>query len=193
MMPYRLKITIRFFYLTFKWIEKLLELVAMAMLVAMVVIICYQVTLRFCFNYSPSWTEEIAIVLMIWFGMLSIPIGVKLNLHIGIEYLFNRFPNILKPAAARLIYLLIVIFGGLMVSCGIELVEFMSMSTLPATKISSAVEYIVVPISGAMLIFVALEKIFTNVDFKQNEAADCDMETEIKPELSQKRVSDNAT
>jgi TRAP-type C4-dicarboxylate transport system permease small subunit len=34
------------------------------------------------------------------------------------------------------------------------------MSTLPATKISSAVEYVVLPISGLMLIYNSLEFVF---------------------------------
>lgn len=148
----------------------------MAMLVAMVSIICYQVALRFFFNFSPSWSEEIAIVLMIWFGMLSIPIGVKLNLHIGIEYLFKRFPLPVKKIVARLIYILIGVFGGLMTIYGIELVEFMGMSTLPATKISSAVEYVVIPISGAMLVCVALEKIITDGDFEESGSESCENE-----------------
>jgi TRAP-type C4-dicarboxylate transport system permease small subunit len=61
---------------------------------------------------------------------------------------------------SRCIYLLIAGFGLIMVICGIQLVEFMTMSTLPATKISSSVEYVVIPISGAMLIYNSLEQLF---------------------------------
>ena len=168
-------------YRLFLWIEKLLEHIAMVMLIAMVLIICYQVGLRFFFNQSPSWSEEIAIVLMIWFGMLSIPIGVKLNLHIGIEYIFNQFPKRVQKVVESFIFILICLFGGLMLFYGIELVEFMSMSTLPATKLSSAVEYIVIPISGGMLIFVALEQLFTSGDMPDADAdADtCKLQTTI--------------
>jgi len=157
-----------FSYRLFLWVEKLFQYLAMGMLASMVAIICYQVALRFFLNISPSWTEEIAIVLMIWFGMLSIPIGVRLNLHIGIEYLFNHFPSGVKTAAARFIFLLIGIFGALMVVYGMELVGFMSMSTLPATKLPTSVEYIVIPVSGALLIFTALEKLFVKTDWHAN-------------------------
>ncbi len=146
------------------FIEKVLEYLSMGMLVAMVVIICYQVVLRFVFNSSPSWSEEIAIVLMIWFGILSIPIGVKLNLHIGIEYIFNLLPPRARWVTSRGIFLLIAGFGLMMIIHGIDLVEFMSMSTLPATKLSSAVEYVVIPISGLMLVFNALLLFFQPYD-----------------------------
>lgn len=141
----------------FALIEKVLELLSMVMLLGMVGIICYQVVMRYIFNQSPSWTEEIAILLMIWFGILAIPIGVKHNLHIGIEYIFRMFPLPMQYAVSRGIYLLIAGFGLIMIIYGIELTEFMSMSTLPATKISSAVEYVVMPISGLMLTVNALE------------------------------------
>ena len=141
----------------FAFIEKTLEFLSMGMLLAMVVLICYQVVMRFVFNDSPSWTEEVAILLMIWFGILSIPIGVKLHLHIGIEYLFNQFPMKGQYLVSRLIYLLIAGFGLVMIVYGLELVDFMTMSTLPATKLPSAVEYAVIPASGVLLTFNALE------------------------------------
>jgi len=141
----------------FAAIEKGLEILSMGMLMAMVVIICYQVVMRFVFNDSPSWTEEVAILLMIWFGILSIPIGVKLNLHIGIEYVFNQFSLPGQYLISRLIYLLIAGFGLVMIFYGLELVDFMTMSTLPATKLPSAVEYAAIPVSGVLLIFNALE------------------------------------
>jgi TRAP-type C4-dicarboxylate transport system permease small subunit len=141
----------------FAAVEKGLEILSMGMLMAMVVIICYQVVMRFVFNDSPSWTEEVAILLMIWFGILSIPIGVKLNLHIGIEYVFNQFPLPGQYLISRLIYLLIAGFGLVMIFYGLELVDFMTMSTLPATKLPSAVEYAAIPVSGVLLIFNALE------------------------------------
>ena len=141
----------------FAAVQKGLEVLSMGMLLAMAVIICYQVVMRFVFNDSPSWTEEVAILLMIWFGILSIPIGIKLHLHIGIEYLFNQFPMTGQYVISRLVYLIIVGFGGVMLVYGFELVQFMSMSTLPATKLPSAVEYAVIPISGVLVIFNALE------------------------------------
>lgn len=141
-------------------IQAILEFMAMGMLFLMVAIICYQVVMRYVFNRSPSWSEEVAIVLMIWFGILAIPIGVKLNLHIGIEYIYNRCPAPLQYIISRFVYLLIGGFGLVMLVYGIQLTDFMTMSTLPATKLSSAVEYVVIPISGVLLIFNAVELLF---------------------------------
>jgi len=134
----------------------------MAMLLGMAGIICYQIFLRFVFNHSPSWAEEVAICLMIWFGILSIPLGVQHGLHISIEYLYRKFPIRGQYVLSRFIHLLVAGFGVFMLVCGIQLVQFMSMSTLPATKLPSSVEYIVIPISGVLLIVNALEQLFVS-------------------------------
>ncbi len=144
----------------FAVIEKILEILSMAMLFAMVMIICYQVVMRYVFNRSPSWSEEVSLILLVWFGILSIPIGIKLHLHIGIEYLFNRFPKPMQWVVSRIIYLLITAFGVVMVVAGTQLVDFMRMSTLPATKLPSAVPYGVIPLSGLMLVYNSLELFF---------------------------------
>jgi len=147
-----------------------LEYLSMLMLLLMAAIICYQVVMRYCFNNSPSWTEEVAILMMIWFGILSIPIGVKHKLHIGIEYIYNLMPPAIQIPLRWFIYLLITFFGVLMVIYGIELTQFTSMSTLPATKLPSSVGYVVIPISGVMLIFNALDRLFSGQDPTHNEA-----------------------
>jgi TRAP-type C4-dicarboxylate transport system permease small subunit len=158
----------------------------MGMLIAMVVIICYQVVMRELVSAPswlldslrfitqpipilmheigriPSWSEEIARLLLLWFGILSIPIGVKLHLHIGIEYIFKKFSNRVQWIVSRCIYGLIAAFGFVMITAGIELVERMSRSTLPATKLPSAVKYVVIPLAGLTLIYNAFELFFVS-------------------------------
>ena len=146
----------------FSIIEKVFETMSMGMLVAMVAIIGHQVFMRSVFNRSPSWSEEVALTLMIWFGILSIPIGVRLHLHIGIEYLFNKLPLRIQWVLSRIIYALIAACGAVMVVSGIELVKFTSMSTLPATKLPSSVRYAVIPLAGLTLAYNALELFFVS-------------------------------
>lgn len=143
-------------------VEKVFEILSMSMLFAMVLIISYQVIMRYVFNRSPSWTEEVSLILMIWFGILSIPIGVRLHLHIGIEYLFNKLPQRAQWVLSRVIYVLIAAFGSVMITAGLELVKFTSMSTLPATKLPSSVKYAVIPLAGITLVYNALELFFVS-------------------------------
>jgi TRAP-type C4-dicarboxylate transport system permease small subunit len=151
---------IKIIRMIFAVIEKVCEWLSMVMLVTMIAITSYQIVMRYVFNNSPSWSEEVSLLLIVWFGILSIPIGVKYHLHIGIEFLFNLFPQPIQRIGFQIIFLLIAGFGLVMVISGTELVQFMMMSTLPATKLPSAVEYAVIPISGLMVVYNALENLF---------------------------------
>lgn len=71
-----------------------LVVVAMA---AMVVVVSAQVFLRYGFNTSLDWGEDMARMLFVWTMFLAIPLGVKDGAHIAIELVVRRFP----PAAQR--------------------------------------------------------------------------------------------
>ena len=47
----------KFIRAPFALIEKILELLSTGMLMGMMIIICYQVVMRYVFNQPPSWTE----------------------------------------------------------------------------------------------------------------------------------------
>ena len=67
-------------------------------LVAMAVIVIWQVFGRFVLDSSPSWTEQAALVLMIWYVMFASAAGVHEGFHIRIALL--KGPRKTQAAAA---------------------------------------------------------------------------------------------
>jgi TRAP-type C4-dicarboxylate transport system permease small subunit len=65
--------------------NKLEEYLLVSSLVATVTIIFYQVIMRFVFNDSPSWTEEIARYIFIWQIWLGTSVALKEEQHIRVE------------------------------------------------------------------------------------------------------------
>lgn len=72
--------------------NKFEEYVLVISIVFTVSIIFYQVIMRFIFNDSPSWTEEIARYVFIWQIWLGASAGLKDGKHIRLELL----PDVLK-------------------------------------------------------------------------------------------------
>jgi len=70
----------------------------------MVAVVSTQVLLRYAFNSSIGWADEISRLMFVWSIFLAIPLGIKLGVHIGIEMLTARLPagtrNILARAVA---------------------------------------------------------------------------------------------
>ncbi len=74
-----------------------------ASMAAMVVVVSLQVLLRYGFNTSIDWAEDIARLLFVWSIFLAIPLGVKRGSHIGIELL-----TIQLPPSARMFFVRIM-------------------------------------------------------------------------------------
>ena len=76
-----------------------------AAMAVMVVVVGAQVALRYGFNSSLDWADEIARLTFVWSIFLAIALGVKTGSHIGIEVLVARLPALLRSGLARLVAL----------------------------------------------------------------------------------------
>ncbi len=76
-----------------RWIdENLEEVLLVLLLVCMVCIMGLQVFMRYAFNNSLSWSEELTQYMFVWSTFLSISYCVKKRISIKIEQLINAIP-----------------------------------------------------------------------------------------------------
>jgi TRAP-type C4-dicarboxylate transport system permease small subunit len=140
-------------------------------LVLMTVIIGWQVIGRYILSASPSWTEQAAQVLMIWFAFLAAAAGVREGFHIRIVAL--------EEAASPRVRRMMQIVGALVVAgCGLamlvlggELVARTWSHTIPSLGISRGLAYLGLPISGGLILVFALEKMLTPERSETKDAA----------------------
>jgi TRAP-type C4-dicarboxylate transport system permease small subunit len=71
----------------------------------MVLVVSAQVVLRYLFNNSLDWADEVARLCFVWSIFIAIPLGLKSGAHIGIEMLVVRFAPWLRKALARAVAL----------------------------------------------------------------------------------------
>ena len=75
----------------------------------MIAVVSVQVLLRYAFNSSVDWADEIARLAFIWAIFLAIPLGIRRGAHVGIELFVSRMPPPLRRGLARLMALLAAI------------------------------------------------------------------------------------
>ncbi|WP_368182591.1 TRAP transporter small permease [Anaerotruncus rubiinfantis] len=63
------------------------------MLLVIVLIVSAQVIARKFIGQSIRWSEEVALLLMVWMAFISMAIGVEKKLHIAISMFFPMFPE----------------------------------------------------------------------------------------------------
>lgn len=133
-------------------LARILLLLGAAGLSAMTVIIGWQVYARYVLNASPSWAEQLSLLLMIWYVLLAAAAGFHEGFHIRIIALqvsaSERTARIMRLFAE----LMVLLCGAMMVIWGIELSNIIASHVIPSLGISRAWAYIPLPISGALIV-----------------------------------------
>lgn len=128
-------------------------------LIAMTGFIGWQVFGRYVLNASPAWTEQGALVLMVWFAMFSAAAGVHQGFHIRISVGVEALPPRVR-AVCRAAALIVVALGGCALAWwGGELVARTWSHTIPTLGLPRGVAYLPLPASGALMVLFALERL----------------------------------
>ena len=139
------------------WLCTILLLIAQIAMVALVVIVTYTVIARFVFNTGNSWAEEVPRVLVALFAFLACAMGVRDHLHTSVGVLYNRLPeggkarkvlDVFSDVLILLISIFMIVVGGK--HC-LSLAQ--KGGQLPMTRWPTYVQYISIPISGAVMLF----------------------------------------
>jgi TRAP-type C4-dicarboxylate transport system permease small subunit len=132
-------------------VDKVMEVACHLLLVVIVAVTVLQVALRFVFDAPTSWSEEIALLLLVWFGMIAIAIGIRRHGHIAITALRDR----LGPRAGRAMdYVaeaLLLGFSFVLFWQSFALIRLAGVQVMPATGLSRAWLYYPVFVGGLMM------------------------------------------
>lgn len=145
--------------------EKVLLSVAALAITGMTAVILLQVFLRYVLNSPTSWSEEFATLCFVWCVTLVIPLGVRHQEHIAMEFVVNRlagarwrWAQILLNAVVGVTLVAIGIAAfGLFASGARQEMPGISMST--GLEIPMLVLYVSLPIGCFAAGLYALERI----------------------------------
>ncbi|MGL4450524.1 MAG: TRAP transporter small permease [Sarcina sp.] len=140
------------------FLEKIVETLGVTLLGLMVLVIGIQVFCRYFLNFTPSWSEDISLLFMIWFSFLGIALGVKRDTHLSIEVFYSRFSKGFQNFINIFNYILIIFFSYILLTRGIVLVKMTLRSTIPSLGIPTSNLYIAIPIMSGLIIVFLIQK-----------------------------------
>ncbi|WP_207654721.1 TRAP transporter small permease [Marasmitruncus massiliensis] len=143
----------------FDMIYRILLEYSKLVLLVIVFIVSAQVISRKFLGTSIRWSEEVALLLMVWMAFISMAIGVEKKLHIAITMFYDMFPKTLRWILEKINFGVIFAFGVVLINYGIKLINSTSTSTLPATKWPASTLYLMMPVGGLFICY------FTILDF----------------------------
>lgn len=123
-------------------LDKIEETVLVGMFVAMVGIIFVQVIMRYIFNNSLSWSEELGKFLFVWISWIGISIGHKRKEHIKITLVVDKLPHKLKMILEAISELILIIICGITMYYGVIMIGIQKNIPYAGIKISTAWGYL---------------------------------------------------
>jgi TRAP-type C4-dicarboxylate transport system permease small subunit len=128
-------------------------------LVAMSVIVLWQVFVRFVLNWGQAWTELSSIMIMSWFIFLGAAVGVRENYHLGFDVLLYVLPKGSKRVLRTISDVVVLAFAVGMIIYGVELMRLQWNEKLPGLGISGAFRYLPLAAGGVLIVLFSIERI----------------------------------
>ena len=140
-----------FFTRTLAWLEDGLCALALG---SVSLIIFGQVLSRYFFNYTPDWSEELSRYLIVWTIFIGTAIGVRNNIHIGVDALLRLMPHSFKLAMEVMLNVIGIAVSLVLIWLSIEFIretmEYEQVS--PSMQIPMAVPYLAMPVGLAFAV-----------------------------------------
>ena len=120
-----------------------------------------EVILRYVFGTGWSGSYEITIMSLIWCTFIGISLGVRENIHIGVDLLVKKFPPKTQQVLVFISIFLCILFGVIVTVKGFAFAGFISRSHLLSRdlRIPMEIGYMAVPVGGILICLRFIERL----------------------------------
>ncbi len=169
-----------------KFTSKFEIAVSTALMAGILIVGTIQVIMRYVFNNSLSWSEEVMRYAFIWMVYIGAATTARRRGHVRIELLDNALPGKVKAVLHYCIDILVVAGLCVLVVAGIDLCRRNLTSMTSALVISRAWAYAAIP-TGSFCMIVAI--ICTMITDPYMDKGDYDQEAEAAKAAQEARES----
>ncbi len=139
-----------------------LEEILIVILISVASYLSFQeVVLRQVFNTGWGGSYEISIMALIWCAFIGVSLGIKENVHIGVDLLVNKFPPKIKTVFVYLSIACCLVFGVIIAYQGVQFTSFIQRSNLLSRDLRIPMEYayMAVPVCGVLITLRFIERL----------------------------------
>lgn len=124
----------------------------------MLVAITYQVVMRYVFGDTPSWSEELAVLLFSWSVLGGLALGVHEGWHVRLTLLPDLLPAGLRVWTERLTELMTAALGLFLAWSGWRFLDMTSGSVSAAIGYPIEILNALAPVSGGLMALFAFDR-----------------------------------
>ena len=136
-------------------VSNLCIFIASSALVVLIATFGWLVFGRYILNVTPTWVEQLALLLITYIAFLGAAAGVRENTHLGVSLFRDLLPPGFQAALQIITDLMLAIFGAIMLISGIELMIFGWDSKLAMLNIPESFRTLAITSCGALTLLFA--------------------------------------
>lgn len=131
-------------------------LIAGTMLVVLIVIFGWLVFGRYVLNNTPTWVEQVSLLLVAYITFLGAAIGVRDGSHLSIDFIREAMPPLPRKILGLINDLCLVSFGAIMAWQGVKLTMMNTQRAIPMIDMPEAWRFAPLAICGALMAVFSL-------------------------------------
>lgn len=143
----------------FDWIANVVTFLASTALLFLVALMGYQVWGRYVLNNTPTWAENLALLLVVLVVLPVSALGLRENFHLGITYFIDRMHLHIQRYVELGTAFLLGTFGAMMAYHSLELVIKTWSRKIPLLGVPQGMKYLPLVICGALIIIFMIERL----------------------------------
>ena len=134
--------------------------VAGAMLVVLIAIFAWLVYGRYVLNSTPTWVEQVALLLVVAISFIGGAVGVRENTHLSVDMFVDALPPRPQAVVRILADLLLAVFGGAMAWFAGRLALFKWSTTIPLINMPEGLRSLPLALCGALIVLFCTVRIW---------------------------------
>jgi TRAP-type C4-dicarboxylate transport system permease small subunit len=148
-----------------KLLRNWLEILLAGCLTVVVITTFLQVLFRFVLKIPTPWTEEVIRFAFAYMVFIGTALGVKYHNHLNVDVV-SQFPVKLRTLIVTIGYLITIAFVCIFTYFGWVHTINSKMQTTPTMDISLMYMYIIMPISGVLMLYYLLKAVIQELRMK---------------------------
>ncbi|WP_147108262.1 TRAP transporter small permease [Tateyamaria sp. syn59] len=125
-------------------------------LVVLTVIFGWLVFGRYVLNATPTWVEQVALLLVMLIAFLGAAVGVHEHTHLSVSIVRSSVPRRVRSALVVISDISMAAFGGLMLWYGWQLTLFKWGSLIPLIQVPEGLRSLPLTVGGALILLFSL-------------------------------------
>jgi TRAP-type C4-dicarboxylate transport system permease small subunit len=125
-------------------------------LVVLTVIFGWLVFGRYVLNATPTWVEQVALLLIVYIGFLGASVGIHKKTHLGVAVFREISPKPVQVVFEFLTHIIMTVFGLVMIVYGYKLTVFKWSAEIPLIHVPEGLRSLPIMISGVFIFLFSI-------------------------------------